>query len=339
MSDAPAIGAISASRPAGSAAPFAAAALGCAIAAAALAGWAPVAFSLATVFLFAGPHNWMEFRYLLTRMPARWGPLTGYFSLGIGGVAVLAATFVALRFVGEAAGWDQTAYRTASCVWNTALILWLAGLVHLRGRQPPVRDWSWAWPAGFALIALVWLLPGWWDVFLVYLHPVIALWFLDRELARSRPEWRPAYRLCLAAVPALLAALWWRLADAPDLPGADALTVRLAWHAGGGVLSGVSTHLLVATHAFLEMLHYGVWLLALPLIGMRAAPWRWDATPLGRRSAGWRRALTGLFAAGAMVVTALWVCFLADYGLTRDVYFTLALAHVLAEAPFLLRML
>jgi hypothetical protein len=32
------------------------------------------------------------------------------------------------------------------------------------------------------------------------------------------------------------------------------------------------------------------------------------------------------------------VCFLLDYGTTRRVYFTVALLHVLAEIPFLLRM-
>ena len=34
-----------------------------------------------------------------------------------------------------------------------------------------------------------------------------------------------------------------------------------------------------------------------------------------------------------------WACFLADYPLTRDVYFTVAILHVLAEFPFLLRTL
>lgn len=53
---------------------FAGAALALACAAAALAGWAPLGFSVVTVFLFAGPHNWLEFRYFLNRMPARWGP-------------------------------------------------------------------------------------------------------------------------------------------------------------------------------------------------------------------------------------------------------------------------
>ena len=38
-------------------------------------------------------------------------------------------------------------------------------------------------------------------------------------------------------------------------------------------------------------------------------------------------------------VLLLWGCFLADYPTTRDVYFTVALLHVLAEVPFLLRAL
>ena len=45
-----------------------------------------------------------------------------------------------------------------------------------------------------------------------------------------------------------------------------------------------------------------------------------------------------LIVAFAMVV-ALWLGFSTDYATTRDVYFTVAIAHVLAEAPFLLRML
>jgi len=38
-------------------------------------------------------------------------------------------------------------------------------------------------------------------------------------------------------------------------------------------------------------------------------------------------------------VLVLWIGFAADYTATRDLYFTIAIAHVLAEAPFLLKML
>jgi hypothetical protein len=40
-----------------------------------------------------------------------------------------------------------------------------------------------------------------------------------------------------------------------------------------------------------------------------------------------------------VAVAGLWLGFSIDYATTRDVYFTIAIAHVLAEAPFLLRML
>src|SRR5207249_8312368 len=61
-------------------------------------------------------------------------------------------------------------------------------------------------------------------------------------------------------------------------------------HAGAEILPNVSTHLLVSTHVFLETLHYGVWLVAMPLVsGMVVAPWRFRSIPLVRRRGGWPR--------------------------------------------------
>ncbi len=306
--------------------------------AAALAGGLPLALSLAAVFLCAGPHNWVEARYFLARLPGRWGRLRPYFVLGLGGVAGLTTAFAGLPWLlgtAGAAGW----WPTALAVWNTALTLWVAGLVELRSRQNPRRDWGWVWPAAFGVIALAWLAPLAWDLALVYLHPLVALWILDREVRRSRPRWRPAYHAALVCVPLGLAGLCWRLADAPPLPGDDGLTLRVTHHAGADLLRGVSSHLLVAVHAFLEVVHYGVWLLAVPWCARGSALWRLERAPLARRSAGWARLVRGVTLAGLALVVALWLAFLIDYPVTRDVYFTLALAHVLAEVPFLLRAL
>jgi hypothetical protein len=119
--------------------------------------------------------------------------------------------------------------------------------------------------------------------------------------------------------------------------------VRPSRHAGSEILRGVSSHLLVATHAFLETVHYSVWLLALPLVGMRRggdAPWQVESLPLVRHPRrGWPRVIRAALVVSAACVVLLWLAFLADYPTTRDLYFTLAMAHVLAEAPFLLRML
>ena len=45
-----------------------------------------------------------------------------------------------------------------------------------------------------------------------------------------------------------------------------------------------------------------------------------------------------LFASAALVVL-LWTGFTIDYMTTRDVYFAFAIGHVLAEFPFLIKML
>jgi hypothetical protein len=309
--------------------------------AALLAGWAPLGFSIATVFLFAGPHNWIEARYFLTRLPGRWGKLRGYFGVAFAGVIGLTAAILVLGLLAPSRGWDAAAWDTAVAGWLTALIVWVVVLVRLRGRHNPRRAWPWTLPAALAVGAGCWLAPSVAGLALVYLHPLMALWILDRELLRSRPAWRRSYHLCLAALPLLLGVLWWRLAGAPPLPGEDddPLALRITWHAGKGVLPGVSSHLLVATHAFLEMLHYGAWLVVIPLVGLRAAPWRLDGVPMARRSVLLRRLFGGLLLAGAAVAVLLWAGFLADYATTRDVYFAAAIVHVLAEVPFLLRAL
>ena len=262
---------------------FACAALGLAVAAAVLAGWAPVRFSVVTVFLFAGPHNWLEARYFLTRLPARWGRLRGFFLLSFAGVISLTAAFAGLLWLGERGTVDPETWEHGYAGLNTLLVLWVALLAHLRSRQGPRRDWAWVWPVAFALVAVAWLVPPQWGLGLVYLHPLLAFWLLDRELRRSRPEWRPAFHACLAGLPLFLGALWWKLADAPPLAGSE-LTERITQHAGAGLLPGVSSHLLVSTHTFLEMLHYSVWLIAVPLVGLRTAPWRLQSIPMARRS-------------------------------------------------------
>jgi hypothetical protein len=61
--------------------------------------------------------------------------------------------------------------------------------------------------------------------------------------------------------------------------------------------------------------------------------------PLARRAPRWRWFVIGLLCFGGLMVLILWSFFLADYPVTRDVYFTVALLHVLAEIPFLLRAL
>ena len=308
--------------------------------AAALAGLAPLWLSVATVFLFAGPHNWAELRYFITRMPARLGRSRGFFALAAAGVAGLTAVYAALSLSPGAAGWGEDRWYLSLALWNSVAVAWVVALVMVRAGQTPRREWSWALPAGCALVGVCWLAPHWFSLALVYLHPLVALWFLDRQLGRTRREWRRVYRACLTLLPPALLLLWWTLGSAPPLAEEGEVASRVVRHAGGGMLAGVSTHLLVSTHVFLETLHYGVWLVGVPLAaGTGLLPWRAATVPLVRHPKGWPRLIRVLLYAGAAAVLLLWLCFVADYPTTRDIYFTFAMAHVLAEVPFLLRTL
>jgi hypothetical protein len=317
---------------------FGAVALAFVIATAAIAGFLPIEFSIVSVFLCAGPHNWVEARYFLSRLPGRWGRLSGYFIFAFSGVFALTAAFAAMPYLLRYFDSGYDGWMSSYAAWDTLLVLWIATLVHMRSRQNPRRNWAWIWPVAFLIVALAWLSPFLWGLGLVYLHPLIALWILDREIRRTRPEYRGVYHLCLLAIPVCLGLLWWRLADAPPLVGDDLLT-QITEHSGASYLTGISSHCLVATHTFLEAVHYGVWLIAIPWLGAKTNLWSVPDMALGRRSFSWTLAMQIFLLLGAGVVVVLWLCFWADYPVTRSVYFTVAMLHVLAEAPFLLRAL
>ena len=219
------------------------------------------------------------------------------------------------------------------------MILWISALVLMRGKQKANRDWFWVLPLAFLLCSANWLSPELFSLAIVYLHPLVALWFLDRHLRRTKPEWLPAYRRCLMFLPLLVVAMLWQLSRTSSLTDDNGLFWRITQHAGAELLPNVSSHMLVSTHVFLELLHYGVWIVALPLIGATGAIWNVKTIPIASHSRGLPKLIGTMLICGFFAVALLWLGFSANYTLTRDIYFTIAMAHVLAEAPFLLRMI
>ena len=180
---------------------FSAIAVVCVVAAAAFASWLPLQVSIITLFLFAGPHNWFELRYFLMRLPVRFGRSRNFFFTAFAGLGVLTLTYVSLPFIYNAAPWSEEAWSMIIALWNTALLIWIALLVWLRSRQKPRANWTWTIPVALVLCALNWLGPSLFSLAIVYVHPLIALWFLDRHLVRTRPAWSRAYRRCLCLLP------------------------------------------------------------------------------------------------------------------------------------------
>ena len=313
----------------------------CTLAAAAFASWLPLQVSIVTLFIFAGPHNWFELRYFLMRLPVRFGRSRNFFLTAFVGLGVLTLTYVSLPVIYNVSVVSEEVWSTIIASWNTLLVVWLALLVWLRSKQKTRANWVWLAPLGLALCSLNWLGPNFFSLAIVYVHPLIALWFLDRHLRRTRPAWSSAYRRCLALLPLVLGVMIWRLSQTVPLADDNGLFWRITQHSGADVLPQVSSHLLVSVHLFLEMLHYAVWIVALPLIGRMVGPRFWDVktVPVARHPKGFPRIVAGVLGAAVVAVIVLWVGFSLDYATTRDVYFTIAIAHVLAEAPFLLRMI
>ena len=52
--------------------------------------------------LFAGPHNWIEARYMLSRLPSRFAPVAPYMTTGVWGVVLLGASAPVLPGVARA---------------------------------------------------------------------------------------------------------------------------------------------------------------------------------------------------------------------------------------------
>lgn len=310
----------------------------CIIAAAVIGGF-PIQASIITIFLFAGVHNFMEFRYFVARMPVRWGKSRNYYAFGIGGVLILTAVYLAIYFTGDNWLWGLTDWQIVVSGWNTALILWVGGLFYLRGRQKPKTDWTLAFAAAFFLAALAWLVPNYWALSLVYLHPLIAMWFLERQLRRTKKEWLRTYHFCLATIPFFVLMLYFAFANAPRLSEETNLFWRISQHAGSEILPKISSHFLVAAHVFLETIHYAVWILLIPLADRRAVPWNLKEIPLAVNRQGFPKLIFGVLTVSVLLVLTLWLGFSIDYTTTRDVYFAFAMAHVLAEFPFLVKML
>lgn len=304
--------------------------------------YAPIAFSVATVFLFAGPHNWIELRYFLSRLPSRFGPMRAFFCSSFLGVFVLGVGYATLIALARAQAIEYEAAISFFQIWIFLLHAWIAALlvsrrVHKRRQGLPVLQLfltvvSWY----FSLQA-----PLLFGLALVYLHPLVGLRILDRELRRSRPTWVAPYRAVLACAAAVLFSMVSTLLGSPSLETGTKIVEQITHHAGSYLLPDISTHLLVSVHAYLEMLHYAVWLIAIPIACKAWENKRWqpEGMPVSRDSDRIKKTISAVFITSSVAVLALWLAFLGDYSSTRDLYFTVAVFHILAEIPFLLWML
>lgn len=286
-----------------------------------LIAWAPVLCATLSVAFLAGPHNLMEVRYLLGRLPGRVGKLKAYFFTSLGGVILLGLSSLALPFFP-----GPLPLR----LWNAALVFWVTVLAGLRRQEHPRREWPWLEPAALTLVGVMWGWPNLFTMLLVFGHPILALVILGRELhAFRRPE-RRIYPQLMAAVPVGMLVLLYGL-------------YQRGWAGGEEVRSfftlSASSPLFLAAHTYLELLHYAVWIGALPLLARLTRRPKLELFPALRKSSRRLLAARLFLLAGVILSAILWWGFSVDFETTRELYFRLAVFHVLVEFPFLIRLL
>ena len=126
------------------------------------------------------------------------------------------------------------------------------------------------------------------------------------------------------------------------------LAVLLVWLFSGGLngpseirsffLASPGSPLFLAIHTYLELIHYIVWIGLLPLLGQLTQRGSLKVYPILKKSAGRLRAARLLLILGAALACLLWWGFTQDFEMTRDLYFRIAIFHVLVEFPFLMRL-
>jgi hypothetical protein len=265
-------------------------------------------------------HNVLELRYVAGRFDRI---LTGPF------VALLVAliTGIMLCRLVPAAGWSRPAE-----------ILLAYGLLAVACAHGMRRRPGWLAAAAVVLVAAATTslsYPAYHFVLLAHLHnvvPLLFLWEWARDLPRGRVAFRAAQIGWVLVVPALL------LAGAFDgwMAGGAGTVARFV--GGTGKLTSAYTppHWLdttvalrfLAVFAFLQTMHYVVWVGFLPRYAP-AATARFESRVRVLR--GWRA-----WALGAAGAATLAVLFASDYATGKTLYSAVASYHAYLEFPVLL---
>jgi hypothetical protein len=299
--------------------------LGAVGAALALALGAPIATAVIGLILFGILHNLLEIRYVAGRFSGL---------LGRPFLELLVALITAIVVCRLLAGVVGRPAQLAEILLGYAIIA-LAARQGLDGRR---RRVAWAVVTVAAAVSLAF--PAYHFIVLTHLHNVVPLFFLwdwSRRIGsrRGRQAFRAVQLLWVVAIPVviLLGLLDGSLTTDAGIVRSvvgDGQTV-LATSSPPGAAATVLGARFLTVFAFMQTMHYVVWVALLP----RVAP---DASASFEARVPW---VTGprLWAAGFVVAALFAVLFGLDFAQGKALYAALASYHAYLELPVLLAML
>lgn len=274
------------------------------------------------LLVFGVAHLGFEIRYVT----GRYRPLLR--GRVLVGVSAALLVIVAGRLVAAGTWWTQT-----EILILAGALVWVL-LVHVDDVRRRAVGLA---AVAVAVVLALWFAPAWF-VTQAWLHnviPVVFLWLWSRTIRDrgGRRLFRGVTVAWVAAVPAaILAGLFDGMlragsAQAGQIAQAGGITSTVVPPAWQGDLWAAR---LLAAFAFLQLLHYTVWLWHFPRAD-RAATATFQATPVGHAVRSWRLPALML---GVSAVLALVAWF--DYRSGRGMYTSMAAFHAYLEYPVLL---
>ncbi len=297
-----------------------------------LAGLAPIWFTLAAFCVFSAPHNFVEFRYFLARLPSRLGPFRSFFVTSFTGLAILFFMQVTVITLTRMRVLLPAQLEPIICVWNELLIIWVVALSVARYPQECSR----LLPANLCIAILAsignFCSPEIFNLCVSYVHALIGVWILDRELMRTRKDWVRPYRWCLLTVPLCIVFLIIWFYGQSSLVGSE---MTLSQSIASLIFAPSISPLYLGLFAFLQMVHYGVWVFAMPIAAQSWKRWRLNRIAVMRNRQPLSRVMSVVLMFGLASVGLFWIGFRVDFATTNQVYATVATLHILAEIPLL----
>lgn len=220
--------------------------------------------------------------------------------------------------------------------WNQCLIVWVLALCYFRYQRRISKPIAVFASVHAILLTIANLLsPPIFTGTMLFLHPLVGLWILEREIRRTRKTWLNSYHWCLLSIPIAVLGLFLFLNGVPpDTENSQTLT-RLSGNPGNMLFADASPAMMLSIYAFLQMVHYAIWVVAMPIVSQSWKRWRLDFMPALRNRAKLQAMVRIGFAMSGLAVICLWIGFKLDYTATLDFYVLLSTLHVLSEVPFM----
>lgn len=300
-----------------------------------LAGCTPLWFSVTIALIFGAPHNWVELRYFISRLPSNFGPCRAFFITAFTGALTIATTQAFVMFAIHKLPLSLEQAKGILLIWNECIILWTLALFFTRYQKIDRSAFILGPTVALATTLANILSPSMFTAAIAYAHPIIGICIMEREIRRTRKSWLKPFHKCLLAVPLAVGLLYLTLQGVASDKIYSETLVKVSGNTAYHLLPEISPAVLLAGYAFLQMIHYGLWIFIMPLVTKSWRRWKTENLPIARDRKQLRPFINLALFVGVLAIVGFWTGFYFNRSTTMEIYVTISALHIVAELPLL----